>query len=139
MKEANVRTPRPVVINEEQCELEAWDDPTRGKVRWRTLLSGDRTPTSAMTVGVAEVEAGHPNSFHPHRHEPAEVYYILEGEGIVSIDNVDHRVRAGSTVFIPGNAWHCARNTGAKALRLLYIFAVDSFADVTYVFPDRVS
>lgn len=129
-------TTRPFVVQEESCDLEGWDDPVMGKVIWRTLLSADRTPTSSLTVGVAEIGAGHPDAYHPHRHEPAEVYYILSGEGVVTIDAVEHPVRAGSTVFIPGNAWHGARNTGSDVLRLLYAFAVDSFADVTYVFPD---
>ena len=53
-----------------------------------------------------------------------------------AIDGIDHAVRAGCAVFIPGNAWHGTRNTGSEVLRLLYVFAVDSIADVTYVFPD---
>jgi quercetin dioxygenase-like cupin family protein len=131
-----VSNSQPVVVDEEACELEGWDDPTMGKVTWRTLLSADRTPTSSMTVGVAEIGPGQRHSFHPHRHQPPEIYYILAGEGVVSIDGVDHAVRPGAAVFIPGDAWHGARNTGSEVLRLLYVFAVDSFADVTYVFPD---
>jgi quercetin dioxygenase-like cupin family protein len=130
-----VSKPQPFVVHEEACALEGWDDPIRGSVRWRTLLSGDRTPTAGLTVGVAELGPGQPHPFQPHRHEPAEVYYVLAGEGIVELEGVDHAVRAGSTVFIPGNAWHGARNTGGGTLRLLYAFAVDAFADVTYVFP----
>lgn len=125
-----------VVVQEDACLVEHWDDPSRGKVSWRTLLSADRTPTSAMTVGIAEVAPGTPLGYYRHRHEPAEVYYILAGEGLVTIDDVDHPVRAGSTVFIPGNAWHGAHNTGSEVLRLLYAFAVGSIADVTYVFPE---
>ena len=127
---------QPFVVHEDASPLEGWDDPVRGRVRWRTLLSGDRTPTAALTLGVAELGPGQPHPFQPHRHEPAEVYYVLAGEGIVHLGGVDHAVRAGSTVFIPGNTWHGARNTGRETLRLLYAFAVDSFADVTYVFPE---
>lgn len=54
----------------------------------------------------------------------------------MSIDGEDFPVRAGSTVFIPGNAWHGTRSIGTETLRLLYAFAVDSFSDVAYVFPD---
>ena len=126
---------QPVVVHEEACEVEGWDDPVMGKVIWRTLLSGDRTPTSHLTVGVAEIGPGNSNAYHPHRHQPPEVYYILSGEGVVTIAGVDHAVRPGATVFIPGNAWHGTRNTGSETLRLLYAFAVDSFADVAYEFP----
>lgn len=39
-------------------------------------------------------------------------------------------------MFIPGNVWHGARNTGTNVLRLLYVFATDSFADVYYEFAN---
>ena len=130
-----VGNPEPFVVQEEACELEGWDVPGVGKVVWRTLLSGDRTPTSGLTMGIAEVEPWHDTDlFVPHRHEAAEVYYILAGEGIVTIAGVDYPVRPGVTLFIPGNTWHGTRNTGSAALRLLYAFAVDSFTDVVYEF-----
>ncbi len=128
--------PEPFVVHEHDVALEEWNDPVKGQVSWRTLLSADRTPTSTMTVGVAEVEPGGSDEFHPHRHADPEIYYILEGEGLVEIDGVEHAVRTGSAVFIPGNAWHSSRNTGAATLRLLYVFAVNSFHQVEYEFPD---
>ena len=124
-----------VVVQESACPLEGWDDATRGQIVWRTLLSGDRTPTAQMTLGITEVGPGQPNPFNPHRHTQAEIYYVISGEGIVSIDGVEHPLRAGSSVFIPGDVWHGARNTGRDILRLLYVFATDSFSDVHYVFP----
>ena len=123
------------MVQEEACELEGWDVPGVGKVIWRTLLSGDRTPTSGLTVGIAEIEPWHDNNLYvPHRHAAPEVYYILAGEGVVTIAGVDYPVRPGATLFIPGNTWHGTRNTGSVALRLLYAFAVDSFTDVLYEF-----
>ena len=124
-----------VVVQEAECPLEGWDDEIRGKIVWRTLLSGDRTPTAGMTLGVTEVGPGQPNPFHPHRHAQSEIYYVLSGEGVVSIAGIEHPLRAGTSVFIPGNVWHGARNTGRDLLRLLYVFATDSFQDVHYVFP----
>lgn len=125
-----------VVVQEASCPLEGWDDAVRGKVVWRTLLSGDRTPTSQLTLGVTELGPGQPSPFHPHRHAQTEIYYVISGVGIVSIDGIEHGLRAGSSVFIPGEALHGARNTGTEPLRLLYVFAADSFSDVKYDFPD---
>ena len=130
-------TDQPYVVHESEPPLEAWDDPVRGRVVWRTMLSGDRTPTSGMTLGVAEIEPGRSDERHPHRHSHAEVYYILNGEGVVLIDGVEHAVRPGTAVFIPGNAWHTASNTSAETMRLLYVFAADSFEDVRYEFPEE--
>ncbi len=131
--------PQGVVSHEDDCPTEGWDDATRGRITWRTLLSGDRTPTDQLTLGVTEIGPGQPSPFHPHRHAQAEIYYVLSGEGIVSIDGLEHPLRAGSSVFIPGDVWHGARNTGRDTLRLLYVFAADSFADVRYTFPGEAA
>lgn len=123
--------PPPVVIHPDQVPTEAWGD----IVSWHTLLSGDRTPTTSLTVGLATLDEGAPIEGALHRHAPDEVYVILEGEGLVHIDGTPHPVRPGSTVWVPGGSWHHAENTGAGPLRLLYVFAVDSFADVVYEYP----
>ena len=117
--------------------LEHWDDPVKGKVSWRTLVSGDCTPSTELTVGVADIEPGRPDAHNPHRHTQAEVYTIVSGEGIVHVDGIDHAVATGATVFIPGGVWHFARNTGDTTLRLVYVFAADSFSDIEYEFPEN--
>ena len=71
-----------------------------------------------------------------HRHEPAEIYFIIEGKGILTIDGVETEVAAGTTVFIPGNAEHGVRNELDALLRLFYVFPTDAFADVVYRFPE---
>jgi mannose-6-phosphate isomerase-like protein (cupin superfamily) len=126
---------RAVVRSVSDVEVERWDDPARGPVTWQTLLSGDRTPTSGLTVGIAELPAGSGHDDPPHRHEPPELYFILDGEGIVEIDGQAQPVGADAVVFVPAMAAHRLVNTGDAALRLLYAFPVDSFADVVYLFP----
>lgn len=135
MTDKQPRTVAPVVTHEALCETESWDDVVRGKVQWWTLLSADRTPSQDMTCGVAEIAPGRPDVIHPHQHEQAEVYHFLSGVGVVHVGDGQHDVRAGSTLFIPGNVQHGVRNTGEVPLRLFYVFAVDSFAEVKYVFP----
>ena len=46
---------KPVVVHEQDLPLESWSDESRARVQWRTLLSGDRTPTRSLTMGVAEL------------------------------------------------------------------------------------
>ncbi len=127
---------RPVVVHEADLPLERWDDGRAPHLTWRTLISGDRTATDTLTAGVAVLAPGTAHEPGTHRHQPAEIYHFLAGQGVVTIDDVDHPVTAGSTVFVPGGAWHDVHNTGDSELRLFYVFAVDSFAGVTYEFRD---
>lgn len=124
----------PVIVHEDECEPVGWDDPQNGKVQWRTLLSADKTATHTMTCGVSEIGAGHPDKLLLHSHAQVEVYYFLSGTGVVHIDGEEYAAKAGTTVFIPGNSVHGVRNTGEDTLRLFYVFAINSFSDVAYVF-----
>ncbi|MCL4301870.1 MAG: cupin domain-containing protein [Anaerolineae bacterium] len=123
---------KPVILHTAGCE-EGWDDELHGRVQWRTLFSAERTSTEALTAGVAEIRPG--NRLKVHRHAPAELYYLLAGEGMVTIDGTEYPVGVGTAVFIPGNAAHGIRNTGQTLLRFFYAFAVNSFDEVEYIFP----
>lgn len=125
------------VVHEQDRPVETWAAPEQSGVQWRTLLSADRTPSEAMTMGVAEVPLGGA-TLRLHRHAQPEVYFVLSGEGVVQIDGEAHAIRTGSAVFIPGNAEHGAFGTGAEVLRLLYVFPTDSFTEVEYHFSEAV-
>ena len=124
--------PRPVVLHDSEADLEVWDDPVRGRLGFRGLFSSESTATNALTTGVTDLP---PDGWlGRHRHTPAEVYYVLDGEGLVALDGVEHAVRTGTSVFIPGDVEHGIRNTGGSVLRLFYVFAVDSFTTIEYRF-----
>ena len=116
----------------EDAVEETWNDPIRGSVSFRTLFSGDSTPTSNLTTGVAEIPAHGVLALH--HHEPAETYFFLDGEGKVALDEKEVEVSAGTSIFIPGGAVHGVRNTGPSPLRFFYVLAADSRADVVYHF-----
>lgn len=127
---------KPTIIHEPAQPFEQTIDLPGGRTRWKTLLSADRTPTDAMTVGITEIEPGPANEIFLHRHAQPEVYYILAGHGVVQISGEERALQPGSLVFIPGDAPHGLRNTGSEVLRLLYIFAVDSLDQVVYKLPE---
>ncbi len=89
-----------------------------------------------MSAGVARNSCP-AASFDPIRHEQPEIYFILEGTGIMRIDGHETVVKAGTAVFIPGNAEHGIRNDSDANLKLFYAFPTGSFADVVYRFPDN--
>ena len=125
---------QPFVIEEQSAEIESGEDDGG---TWRTLTSADRTPTRELTSGVCEIEPG--CELPLHRHPPLELYYFLEGTGVVTLGSDDHPVRAGSTVSIPGDTPHRIYNSGSGPLRLFYVFPVESFSQVEYTMLDQVA
>src|SRR5260370_4222120 len=123
---------QPLVVDEADAPRDGWDDPVRGRVHWRTLLSQGLTPSAGITCGVAELAPG--DWLGLHRHQPPEIYYVLSGAGVVSLGGRKIAVNAGAAVFIPGMAEHGIRQTGNEVLRLFYGFPVDSFDSVEYLF-----
>lgn len=127
----------PVVVRESDLEWETWqeeDVAQRGLVYWRTLISGGVTQSEALTMGIAKIPPG--EALNEHHHRQAEIYLILEGNGLVRIDSASRPVEAGMAIFIPGDAVHSCENSGTSELRFAYVLAADSFDDVEYVFED---
>jgi mannose-6-phosphate isomerase-like protein (cupin superfamily) len=123
---------KPYALDEKDAPQDGWDDPVRGRLRWRTLFSKGVTPTERMTCGVTELRPG--DWLGLHRHAPAEIYYVFAGAGLMSLEGRELPIKAGSAVFIPGMAEHGLRQTGSEILRLFYAFPVDSFDSVEYLF-----
>jgi quercetin dioxygenase-like cupin family protein len=125
----------PVVVDLDDREWETWPETEaaqRGNVSWKTLISAGLTDSSALTLGVGRLPPG--AVLRPHRHEQPEVYFVLEGSGIVTVDGSAQPVAAGAGVFIPSNALHSVECTGDTDLRMAYVFAADAFEDVEYRF-----
>ena len=113
----------------EDVKAEAWDD-SRGRLAFHTLISGGLTPSNGLTAGLTIVEPG--GSLATHSHTPPEIYYGLEGAGLVTVDGAERKISAGDALFIPGDALHGVRNPFEETFRFLYVFPVDGFADVEY-------
>jgi quercetin dioxygenase-like cupin family protein len=126
-----------MVIHSDSLPWETWDAaqlPTRGQVLWKTLFSRGMTDTDSLTVGVALV---HPNeALNPHHHAPSEIYFVIQGKGVVTLGQDEHTVHAGDAVFIPGNVRHGIANRSEGDVVFVYAFARDSFGEVEYHFPD---
>jgi len=118
-------------VNESNVGVDTWSDAVRGEVAFRTIFGADPT-TPEFTAGVTDLAPG--GWLGHHRHEPAELYYVLQGEGILAVGGEEHAVNAGTAVYIPGNSEHGIRNTGSGHLRFFYAFAVGSFDRIEYRF-----
>ena len=51
-----------------------------------------------------------------------EAFYVLEGSGIVTLNDVPHTFEKGGTIFIPRNSWHGFSNPDHELL-LLWIMS----------------
>lgn len=110
-----------------------YDAPHEGDtaaIRWRTLVSAGRTPSTGIAAGVLEVAPG--SQLAPHRHEPQEVYYVTAGEGEVFLDGAWRPARAGDVAYFPGGHVHGARNRGQAEFRIVWVFPVDDYEAVVY-------
>lgn len=101
-----------------------------GAIRWKTLISGDKTPSEEITMGIFEVPPG--KHLGTHHHAPPEAYFVYEGTGNVVVDNREHTVNAGSVVYVPGNAVHGINNSGSTTLKLVWMFPVSVWRDIVY-------
>lgn len=57
----------------------------------------------------------------PHKLKTSEVYYILEGQGIMYINDESAEVSVDDTIYIPPNAKQYIKNTGTTDLKFLAI------------------
>ena len=126
-------TPQAVIVSSAGRNRESFDDAARGNASWFTLFSGDMTPTAAMSAGIMEIPP-HGGTLAAHRHEQAEIYFVAEGTGLLTVDGVEATITTGMAAFIPGNAEHSVRNDAISTLKIFYVFATDRFADVVYRF-----
>ena len=84
------------------------------------LLHPDKEPVD-IGYSLARAVVGPGEKTLPHRLESSEVYYILEGRGLMRIDAEAAEVEAGQAVYVPPAAVQSIENTGAGDLAFLCI------------------
>ncbi len=86
----------------------------------RELIHPDKEPLELRySLAHAVVKPG--NTSKLHQLTTSELYYILEGEGLMRIGNESAAVRPGQAVYIPPNAPQCITNTGKIDLKFICI------------------
>lgn len=100
----------------------------RSTCGWRHLLLSrdDRELGLAAWAHVVDIQG---SRAHYHRRS-TELYYVLEGEGTVTLDGVEHPVRKGSIVQIPPGVVHSAQGR-VKVL----VIGIPDIADDDLFFP----
>ena len=133
---------RPFVLSKQEINSLPLEDFSGDKKKatggWKQIFSSPDTPTDSLNIGLAVFppRTDSQESFEAlHRHQQAEFYYILSGQGIVKIEGVDYDVTGGHALFIPGDAEHGFWNISKESdLVFLWGFAIDGFSEVVYRF-----
>ena len=105
-----------LVIGLRSCEEFVAGD---GSLLRQLLHPGKLDVACRYSLAHATVKPGHATT--PHRLKTSEVYYILEGEGLMSIDGESQRVRPGQAICIPPRSTQYIENTGEADLLFLCI------------------
>lgn len=101
---------------------------------WRTLISGDKTNSNGLILGVATIQAY--GILRPHRHLPPEFYVCTGGSGVVTMDGAYYCLKPQAALFIPSDVEHCVV-AGAEGMTFLHGFGEDAFSAIDYRFSAR--
>ena len=100
----------------------------RSACGWRHLLLSRQDKEQNITAWAHVVDI---DGARPHYHKRStELYYVLEGEGTVSLDGVETLVRKGSLVHIPPGVVH-----GAKGRVRVLVIGIPDIAEDDLFFP----
>jgi transcriptional regulator with XRE-family HTH domain len=69
----------------------------------------------------AEFEAVGASDVQPHRHEGAEVVFVIAGTLAIAVGNEEHVLHAGDSIYFDPSPPHSYRRVGAKACRAVVV------------------
>ena len=95
------------------------------------IIAGDNTTLRELlnpfkeniitTYSLAHAKVKSGETTYTHRLKSSEVYYMLEGNGEIYIDNEKEKVYAGNVIYIPQNSIQKIKNNGKNDLVFLCI------------------
>lgn len=101
----------------EKCKYFQMQDKT---VLCELLHPKNEDITLGCSIAHAIIEPG--KSSLPHKLESSvEVYYILDGEGTMHIDNEESEVKTGDAIHIPPGSIQWIKNKGVSHLKFLCV------------------
>ena len=98
----------------------------RSTCGWRDLLISRQDHNVSAWAHAVDIDGAR---LHYHK-RATELYYVLDGEGTVSLDGEEHPVRKGSIVHIPPGVVH-----GAKGRMRVLVVGIPDISDSDLFFP----
>ena len=84
----------------------------------RSVLDLSTAPVRMQSLAEATLEPGARTRRHYHR-ASEELYFVLEGAGVMELDGERRQIGPGDAVLIPAGAWHEIEAGPVGALRFL--------------------
>jgi mannose-6-phosphate isomerase-like protein (cupin superfamily) len=86
-----------------------------------------------VSIGLAVVE----KSIRPHYQKVSdEIYYILRGQGVITVDGAKQALKEGDVVSIPKGQVHGFENTGSEPCLVLFASGPKFEPDKDRFFPE---
>lgn len=99
----------------------------RSTCGWRDLLISRFDADVAAWAHAVDIDGAR-----LHYHKAAtELYYVIEGEGVIVLDGEEHQIRKGSIVHIPPGVVH-----GAKGRMRVLVVGIPNMAEDDLFFPE---
>ena len=86
------------------------------------MLLDDSLLTGMLFMAQGELKPGKAIELHADPYE--EIYYVLQGKGLMTVGVERQRVALGDAVLIPAGALHSLENDGDKDCRILVVAAL---------------
>ena len=118
----NITSPKSSILVRHEGEVPR----ERSTCGWRDRLISREDANVAAWVHAVDVDGAKP---HFHR-RGTELYYVLEGQGTLVLDGVEHAVRKGTLVHIPPGVVHAAQGR----MRVLVV-GIPDIAEDDLFFP----
>jgi quercetin dioxygenase-like cupin family protein len=121
-------------VSEHPLKRSLADVPVDGTLEPAEGWGDERAPMAVQwivtdaTVGAAQHVVGltvfQPGAKHrAHRHPNAEeAQYLIKGQGLALVGDVEIEQRAGDTVFVPRNEWHGFEATGEAETVMIWTY-----------------
>jgi mannose-6-phosphate isomerase-like protein (cupin superfamily) len=93
-----------------------------GVILRRRMFREDSKLPIRMEVWELDPGVSEGDHIHDGDSELEEIYYFLEGEGVMSVEDEDVPVTAGDSIMVPPGVDHGFRNTGNSLLKLVLIW-----------------
>lgn len=85
----------------------------------KILMGGEQTGNAITQIALGKLQVGEEVEMHQHT-TMKEYFYFTSGEGVYTINEVEHALSAGTFVMIPEQTPHSLKSTGQEPLQFFY-------------------